>query len=99
MQAVILAGGLGTRLGPITQTIPKPMVPVAGKPYLAHQLAELGRQGITDVVPLTGHLGDQIEAYFGSGGRLGLSLRYRREPAPQGTGGGLRDAADLLANE
>src|SRR5207302_546319 len=71
----------------------------AGKPYLEHQLVELRRQGIIDVVLLTGHLGDQVEAYFGGGDRLGLSLRYRRELTPQGTGGGLRDAAELLADD
>ena len=54
MQAVILAGGLGTRLGAITRAVPKPMVPVAGRPYLEHQLRELARQGIADVVLLTG---------------------------------------------
>jgi NDP-sugar pyrophosphorylase family protein len=98
MQAVILAGGLGTRLGPLTRTVPKPMVPVAGRPYLEHQLRELARQDVTDVVLLTGYLGEQIEDYFGDGRPLGLRLRYRREATPQGTGGALRDAADLLAD-
>lgn len=97
IQAVILAGGLGTRLGEITKAIPKPMVPVAGKPYLEHQLAELRRQGITDIVLLTGHLGEQIESHFGDGSAFGLSVRYSREATPQGTGGGLRDAGHLLA--
>ena len=97
MQAVILAGGLGTRLGPLTRTVPKPMVAVAGRPYLEHQLRELARQAITDVILLTGYLGEQIEEYFGDGGRWNLGLRYRREDTPQGTGGALRDAADLLA--
>jgi NDP-sugar pyrophosphorylase family protein len=99
MQAVILAGGLGTRLGEITRAIPKPMVSVAGRPYLEHQLRELARQGITEVVLLTGYLGEQIEDFFGDGQRLGLRLRYNREAAPQGTGGALRDAAALLADE
>jgi NDP-sugar pyrophosphorylase family protein len=98
MQAVILAGGLGTRLGPLTRTVPKPMVPVAGRPYLEHQLRELARQDVTDVVLLTGYLGEQIEDFFGDGRPLGLRLRYRRETTPQGTGGALRDAADLLAD-
>jgi NDP-sugar pyrophosphorylase family protein len=97
MQAVILAGGLGTRLGELTRTIPKPMVPVAGRPYLEHQLRELARQQWADVVLLTGYLGEQIEEYFGDGRRWGLSIRYRREATPQGTGGALRDAVDLLA--
>lgn len=97
MQAVILAGGLGTRLGELTRTIPKPMMPVAGRPYLEHQLRELARQQLTDVVLLTGYLGEQIEEYFGDGERWGLSIRYSREATPQGTGGALRDAVRLLA--
>ena len=56
MQAVILAGGLGTRLWPVTKTIPKPMVPVAGVPYLEHQLRSLRRQEVTDIVILTGYV-------------------------------------------
>jgi len=96
MQAVILAGGLGTRLRPITQTVPKPMVPVAGVPYLEHQLRELARQGVRDIVLLTGYLGEQIEEYFGDGAGLGLALRYSREEHPMGTGGALRLAAGLL---
>ena len=98
-QVVILAGGLGTRLQPVTAQIPKPMVPVAGVPYLEHQLRLLAEQGLSDVVLLTGYLGEQIEDYFDNGSRLGLSLRYSREPTPLGTGGALRDARQLLADE
>lgn len=96
MQAVILAGGLGTRLWPITETIPKPMVPVAGVPYLEHQLRLLAGQGIQDVLLLTGYLGEKIESYFGDGASLGLRLSYSREPSPLGTGGALREAKDRL---
>jgi NDP-sugar pyrophosphorylase family protein len=96
VQAVILAGGLGTRLWPVTKTIPKPMVPVAGVPYLEHQLRSLRRQEITDIVILTGYHGEQIEDYFGDGARFGLSIRYSRELTPIGTGGALRQARDLL---
>jgi NDP-sugar pyrophosphorylase family protein len=98
-QVVILAGGLGTRLRPVTTQIPKPMVPVAGVPYLEHQLRLLAQQGFRDVVLLTGYLGEQIEQHFGDGSRLGLALRYSREPAPLGTGGALRQAWSLLAEE
>jgi NDP-sugar pyrophosphorylase family protein len=97
MQAVILAGGLGTRLRPITETIPKPMAIVAGAPYLEHQLRLLARQDIRDVILLTGYLGEQIEDYFGDGGRLGVAIRYSMEPEPLGTGGALRLADALLA--
>jgi mannose-1-phosphate guanylyltransferase len=97
-QAVILAGGLGTRLGSLTARIPKPLVPVLGVPYLEHQLRLLARQSIRDVVLLTGYLGQAIEDHFGDGGSLGLSIRYSREPSPLGTGGALRLAAPLIAD-
>jgi NDP-sugar pyrophosphorylase family protein len=96
VQVVILAGGLGTRLWPVTKTVPKPMVPVGGEPYLAHQLRFLAGQGYSDVVILTGYLGEQIEEYFGDGSALGLRVRYSREPVPLGTGGALRNALHLL---
>ena len=64
MQAVILAGGLGTRLRPLTYKIPKSMIPILGKPYLYYQLEFLSKQGITDILMLTGYLGNQIEEYF-----------------------------------
>ena len=99
MQVVILAGGLGTRLRPVTTQIPKPMVPVAGVPYLEHQLRLLAKQGLTDVVLLTGHLGEQISDYFQTGSSLGLRLRYSREQAPMGTGGALRERRSLLDDE
>jgi NDP-sugar pyrophosphorylase family protein len=99
LQAVILAGGLGVRLRPLTLAVPKPMAPVAGKPYLEHQLALLSRQGIGDIVILTGYLGDQIERHFGDGSRLGLTVRYSREELPLGTGGAILRARPLLAEE
>jgi NDP-sugar pyrophosphorylase family protein len=97
MQVVILAGGLGTRLWPLTKSGPKPMVPVAGLPYLEHQVRLFEKQSIRDVVMLTGYLGEQIEEYFGDGGRWGLSITYSREQQPLGTGGALREARHLLA--
>lgn len=96
MQAVILAGGLGTRLLPLTEAIPKPMVRVGGVPYLEYQLRLLARQEIRDVLLLTGYLGEQIEQFFGDGSRLGLCLAYSREPSPLGTGGALREARRQL---
>jgi len=99
MQAVILAGGRGERLRPLTDTMPKPMVPIRGRPYLAYQLDELKRQGIGDVVLLTGYLGERVEACFGDGAALGMRLRYSREPSPLGTGGALKLAAPLLAED
>ena len=98
MQAAILAGGLGTRLWPLTKTVPKPMVPVAGAPYLEHQLRLLGKQGIREILLLTGYLGEQIEEHFGDGSRMGLRIEYSREEAPLGTGGALRLASSLLSD-
>lgn len=98
MQAVILAGGLGTRLYPLTKTVPKPMVPIGGVPYLEHQLRLLREQSITDIVLLTGYLGEQIEEHFGDGSDFGISIAYSREEAPLGTGGALREAIELLAD-
>jgi NDP-sugar pyrophosphorylase family protein len=98
MQIVILAGGLGTRLWPLTKEIPKPMVPVAGVPYLERQLQFIAGQGLRDVLILTAYLGEQIESYFGDGSHLGLCIRYSRETQPLGTGGALREARSLLAD-
>ncbi len=99
MQAVILAGGRGTRLYPLTESIPKPMAPVAGRPFLEYQLDFLRRQSITEIVLLVGYLAEQIESHFGDGARFGLRIRYSAEHTPLGTGGALREAAPLLAGE
>jgi len=72
------------------------MAPVAGLPYLEHQLRLLARQHIRDILLLTGYLGEQIEEYFSNGGSMGLRISYAREPAPLGTGGALREARHLL---
>lgn len=98
-QAVVLAGGKGTRLGALTEHTPKPLVLVNGRPFLEYVLELLRRHGITEVIILTGYLGDQIEHAFGSGQALGLSIRYSRESVPLGTGGALLLAQELLAND
>ena len=93
----LLAGGLATRLRPITTAVPKSMVEVAGCPFIAHQLRLLARNGITDVVVCIGHLGEQIEAYVGDGRAFGCHVRYVSDGAqPLGTGGALRHALHLL---
>src|SRR5260370_19492697 len=74
------------------------MVPVAGVPYLEHQLRLLKNQSILDIILLTGYLGDQVEEYFGDGSALGLAIRYSHEDQPCGTAGALRDARSLLAD-
>lgn len=97
MQAVILAGGLGTRLRPVTGKIPKVLVTVGGRPFLWHLLELLKSQGITDVVLCIGYLGEQIRASFGDGESLGIMLRYSEEKEGLlGTGGALKQARDLL---
>jgi MurNAc alpha-1-phosphate uridylyltransferase len=93
----LLAGGLATRLRPITTTLPKSLVEVAGEPFIAHQLRLLTREGITDVVVCAGHLGDQIEAFVGDGRRFGCRVRYSHDgELLLGTGGALRRALPLL---
>lgn len=99
MQAVILAGGLGTRLRPLTYEIPKPMVPINGKPYLEYQLEYLRSQGVTDILILVGYLGEKIIDYFKNGEKFDLNIQYSRESTPLGTGGGLKNANDLLDDD
>jgi NDP-sugar pyrophosphorylase family protein len=90
---VILAGGLATRLRPITQHVPKSMVEVHGEPFIAHQLRLLRRQGVHEVVLCVGHLGEQIIDAVGDGEEFGLSVQYSFDgPRLLGTGGALRQA-------
>src|SRR5882724_5899162 len=95
-QAVILAGGLGTRMRPVTETIPKPMIPVCGKPFLQHQLELLQKNGIDRVLLLVSYLGEQIEEYFSNGDSLKMNLSYSYESSPLGTGGALKNAGSKL---
>jgi len=97
---VILAGGFATRLSPITKTIPKSLLEVAGEPFIAHQLRELARQGICDVVLCLGHLGEQIEKFVQDGSDYGLSVQYSYETTNLlGTGGAIKNALHLLNDE
>ena len=93
----ILAGGLATRLRPITETIPKALVDVAGKPFIARQLEYLHTQGVRDVVLCVGYLGEMIQDVVGTGGGYGLQVRYSFDGSELlGTGGALRQALPLL---
>jgi NDP-sugar pyrophosphorylase family protein len=96
----ILAGGLATRLHPITQTIPKALVDVAGKPFISRQLAYLHAQGVRRVVLCIGYLGQMIQEVVGAGSRFGLEVAYSPDgPKLLGTGGALRQALPLLGQE
>jgi len=96
---VVLAGGLGTRLGDLTKQIPKPLVEVNGIPFLEHQLKMLCRRGVTRVLLLTGYLGNQIQERFADGSALGMSVSYSEEPKPRGTAGALTVAHSQLPDE
>jgi NDP-sugar pyrophosphorylase family protein len=96
----ILAGGLATRLRPITEKIPKSLVPVAGKPFLAHQLELLHARGIRRAVLCIGYLGEMIQRDFGDGSAFGVRLDYSFDgPKLLGTGGALKRALPLLGDE
>ncbi len=90
MYAVLIAGGRGERLRPLTNHAPKPMVAVAGKPIMQHQMEWYLRQGVTHFVISCGYLHEVIEAHFGSGAALGAPVSYAVEETPLGRGGGLR---------
>jgi NDP-sugar pyrophosphorylase family protein len=95
--AALLAGGLATRLRPLTERIPKALVEVAGRPFIEHQLALLRRNGIQRVVLCLGYLGEQVEAHLADGSAYGMELRYSYDGARLlGTGGALRRAMPLL---
>jgi NDP-sugar pyrophosphorylase family protein len=98
-QAVILAGGLGTRMRPTTETIAKPMIEVAGKPFLQRQLELLQGAGVRQALLLVGYLGEQIQQYFGNGDRFGCAISYSFEPSPLGTGGALKNAESQLHDD
>jgi NDP-sugar pyrophosphorylase family protein len=94
-QAIILAGGEGTRLRPLTLTRAKPVVPLLNRPFLAYQLVLLHQHGVTDVVLACSYRVDDVRSALGDGAAYGVRLRYAIEGDPRGTGGGLRNAADL----
>jgi mannose-1-phosphate guanylyltransferase len=96
MQALILAGGEGTRLRPLTSTVPKPVVQLVDRPFIAFMLDWLRGHGVDDVVMSCGHLADGVRAVLGDGSSVGVRLRYMEEPRPLGTGGALKYAEDLL---
>src|SRR5437667_3836311 len=96
MRAVVMAGGEGTRLRPLTSNQPKPMVPIVGKPCMEHILELLRKHGLTDVVVTVAFLPQAIRSYFGDGTNLGMEIEYSVEEVPLGTAGSVRLASGRL---
>ena len=99
VEAVVLVGGKGTRLRPLTLSAPKPMLPTAGVPFLAHLLSRIRAAGVRRVVLGTSYLAETFSEHFGDGAALGLDLSYVVEDEPLGTGGGIRNVAKHLSSE
>src|SRR4051794_14888651 len=95
-EAIVLVGGQGTRLRPLTEHTPKPLLPVAGVPFLQHQFALAREAGITRIVLATSYRSELFAEAFGDGSSLGLELVYVTEDEPMGTGGAIRNVADSL---
>ncbi|GMV36349.1 MAG: GDP-mannose pyrophosphorylase [Fimbriimonadales bacterium] len=95
-RGVIIAGGFGTRLRPLTLTQPKPLMPLANRPFLEYQVGLLRSAGITEIVFATNYLAHQIEAHFGDGSRFGVHMIYKEETEPMDTGGAVRNAIEGL---
>jgi len=96
MQAVILVGGEGTRLRPLTSTVPKPVVPLVDRPFISFMLEWLGKHGIDDVIMSCGFLATSVRNVLGDGSGLGIRLRFVEEPDPRGTAGALKFAEPML---
>lgn len=96
MQALILVGGEGTRLRPLTSTVPKPVVPLVDRPFIAYMLEWLRRHGVDDVIMSCGFLATSVRNVLGDGSAYGLRLRFVEEPQPLGTGGALKYAEQFL---
>jgi mannose-1-phosphate guanylyltransferase/phosphomannomutase len=99
MKGVLMAGGEGSRLRPLTSRRPKPLAPVAGKPVMEHIIALLRRHGITEIVATLHYLADEVESYFDSGVDFGVKMEYVVEDTPLGTAGAVKMADKLLAGE
>jgi mannose-1-phosphate guanylyltransferase len=96
VQAVILAGGEGTRLRPLTSTVPKPVVPLVDRPFIVYMLEWLARHGVDDVILSCGFLATSVRNVLGDGSQLGIRLRFVEEPEPRGTAGALKYAEPFL---
>ena len=94
--AILLVGGMGTRLMPLTSKTPKPMLQVAGVPFTEHQIRKASQAGISEIVLATSYKAELFEPYFGDGAKFGIKIKYAVEESALGTGGGIRNAAALL---
>lgn len=99
MKVVILAGGKGTRLGELTKDIPKPMVPLLGKPLLQYQIELLAKYGFKEVILIVNHLSQPIKNHFGDGADFGIKISYYQEAKPLGTVGGIKDLESELTED
>jgi NDP-sugar pyrophosphorylase family protein len=90
--AIILAGGLGTRLKPLTDSIPKPLLPIKGKPIIEHAINNFRKHNIKDIILSVGYQAEKIKSYFGNGDSLGVKISYCVEKEPLGTGGAIKEA-------
>ncbi|MFH1292459.1 MAG: nucleotidyltransferase family protein [bacterium] len=97
MKAIILAGGLGTRLRPMTNAIPKPLLSIKGKPMVEYAINNFKKHGITDIILSIGYLSDKIKDYFGDGKKLGVNISYYVENQPLGTGGAIKRASENIS--
>lgn len=98
MKALFLAGGMGTRMKPLTDDIPKSMVPIMNKPLLERSMMNLIKYGIRDIVLSVGHMSEYIQEYFGDGSKFGLNIEYVFESTPLGTGGAIKSAGHLFTD-
>src|SRR3989344_2760171 len=96
--AIIVAGGLGTRLRPLTEKTPKPLLPIKGKPILEHTINHLKKHGVKRVVLSVGYKANKIKRYFKDGHKFGIKISYSLETEPIGTGGATKKAAAKLKN-
>ncbi|MDT4907852.1 MAG: mannose-phosphate guanylyltransferase, partial [Pseudonocardiales bacterium] len=97
--AIILVGGMGTRLRPLTLSAPKPMLPTAGVPFLTHLVARIREAGVTHIVLGTSYRAEVFQSYFGDGSAFGVEMEYVIEAEPLGTGGGIRNVVDRLRGD
>ncbi len=98
MKAIILAGGLGTRLRPLTNENPKPLLPIKGRPIIEHAIDNFRKHNITEIILSIGYMADKIQDYFGDGSKFGVNISYCVEDQPLGTGGAIKKASQGITD-